>query len=279
LEVTRLRTEDIADIAAELDDYDAELLAKTGYTLRGIACHAVGIDEEKIQDLIDSFRVVVVPITSGEGVIDGFAATVKEIVAHIGFRAFVTHQTDVAGLAEALEKKSDVIMLADDYHFVALNLKSHRVVDNAKATGKGYVWGLNLMTGGLKGRRVLVIGCGPVGRSAVETLVRLEAKVSVYDVNPHRCHDLAGKIRRSLSTEIKVEKEFGQALIGHQILVDATPAPNLIDNQHITPETYISAPGVPHGLSLAALKKISGRFLHDSLQIGVATMIVDAVSQ
>jgi pyrrolysine biosynthesis protein PylD len=41
-------------------------------------------------------------------------------------------------------------------------------------------------------------------------------------------------------------------------------------------DTYISAPGMPTGLGAGALKKLSGRYLHDPLQIGVATMIVEA---
>jgi len=36
--LTRLRTGDIADIAENLEEYDAELVLKTGCTLLGVAC-------------------------------------------------------------------------------------------------------------------------------------------------------------------------------------------------------------------------------------------------
>jgi pyrrolysine biosynthesis protein PylD len=277
--VTRLKTLDIAKISAELDQYDKELLVKTGCNLRGIACRSTGVEEKTAQDLIASVKVGVIPMTCGQGVIRGFADTVQQITAHIGFNAFVTRHTDVAGLAEAFEKKSDLIMLSDDDCFVAINVKSRRVVDNADATGKGYVTGLNLMTGGLKGKNVLVIGCGPVGRSAAIGLIRLGVAVSVYDTHRARCDQLAREIRDLMGAEIRIEIELNSALIRYRFVIDASPAADIIDERHITRDTYISAPGMPSGLSMNALATISDRFLHDPLQIGVATMIVEAVKE
>ena len=106
--MTRLKTLDIAKISAELKQYDKELLVKTGCNLRGIACRSAGVEEKTAQDLIASAKVGVIPMTCGQGVIGDFADTVQQITAHIGFNAFVTRNTDVAGLAEALEKKSDL---------------------------------------------------------------------------------------------------------------------------------------------------------------------------
>ena len=277
--MTRLRSIDIIDIAANLPEYDEELIVKTGCNLKDIACHAVDFGNEKIEELFDSVMVGIVPITAGKGLIDGFSETVKQIVTHLGFRAFVTQAKDAAGMAEAFEKKSDIIMLADDNRFVALNAKGRGVIDNAEATGRGYVAGLNLMTGGLQGKSVLVIGCGRVGRSAVSSLVTIGATVTIYDINHQSCHDLADDVKDSMSTEIRVEKELNNALISHRILIDASPGVNIIDEEHIISETYICAPGIPLGLRGAALKKVSGRLLHDPLQIGVATMVVDAASK
>jgi len=133
--VTRFKTLDIAGISAELDRYDTELLNKTGCTLRGIACHASGVEEKTILDIIASAKVSVIPMTFGQGVIEGFAETVQRITSHIGFNVFVTRHTDVAGLAEAFEKKADLIMLSDDDLFAAINIKSRCVVNNTHATG------------------------------------------------------------------------------------------------------------------------------------------------
>jgi len=267
------------DIADNLARYDKELFVKTGCDLRGIACHAVDCDNEKISTLFGSVMVGIVPITAGKGLIGGFSEAVKQIVTHIGFRAFVTQSTDAAGMAEAFNKKSDIIMMADDNQFVAINVKQCRVIDNADSTGRGYVAGLNLMTGGLQGKNVLVIGCGRVGRSAVSSLVTLGAVVTVYDTDSQCCNNLITDFKGSMGAEIKVEKELSDALIDHKILVDASPGNNIIDEKHITPETYICAPGMPNGLTDDALKNISGRLLHDPLEIGVATMIVRTVNK
>ncbi len=50
--MTRLKTLDIAKISAELDQYDKELLVKTGCNLRGIAFRSAGVEEKTAQDLI-----------------------------------------------------------------------------------------------------------------------------------------------------------------------------------------------------------------------------------
>jgi len=276
--MTRLRTDDIADIATNLTEYDSKLLWKTGCNLKGIACRAVGIDEEIASSVIEASLVAVVPTTCGLGVIPGFANTIKEIAKHIGFKAFVTEEADVCGLAESFEKKANIIMLADDDRFVAINVKYGRVVDNTEATGRGYVAALNQMAGGLNGQSVLVIGCGKVGRATGVALLRLGAELSVYDVDKRRGNDIAVELKSSFSKEINVEEKLEEVLGKYRCLIDASPAANIIDEKHIFEDTIICAPGMPHGLSSGALKKISSRFLHDPLQIGVATMIVDVVT-
>ncbi len=276
--MTRLTTADIKIVASSLAEYDAELTSKTGCTLKGIACRAVGVGEGDFAEKAASHIVAVVPMTCGLGIIDGFAEAVRLIATHIGVKAFSTRGADVAGLVEAFERKAHIIMLADDNRFVAINVKSGRVVDNAQATGKGYVSALSQMVGGIRGQRVLVIGCGQVGKAAAIALVRLEANVSVYDVEPHRCQDIAREIRRSFDVHISLEKELNEALMRHRRLIDASPAKNIIGEGHIFHDSIVCAPGLPHGLSPGALENISDRFIHDPLQIGVATMIVDAVS-
>ena len=95
----------------------------------------------------------------------------EDILTHIGFNAFLTQNTDASGVAEAFENSADILMMADDRRFVALAPKSCHVIDNAVATGKGFAAELDLMAGGLRGNKVLIIGCGPVGQSAAEALI------------------------------------------------------------------------------------------------------------
>jgi pyrrolysine biosynthesis protein PylD len=116
-----------------------------------------------------------------------------------------------------------------------------------------------------------------VGRSATAELVAMKARVSVYDINPTRSIDLAEAIKQSSNVTIQIIKDFDQALKSHKFIIDASPAIDIIQARHITADTYISAPGVPIGLDQEARLKIGNRWLHDPLQLGVATMTMLAL--
>ena len=270
--MTRLRTDDIKHIPGRLNEYDTELELKTGCSLRGLACRAAGIEENDIDNKLKNVMVAVVPITSGKGIIKGFCEAVKSIVAHIGCNAFIAKSSDVAGLAEAFERKADIILFSDDERFVAIHTQSNQIIDNAVATAKGYVAGLNLMADGLNEKKVLVIGGGPVGCFAAKVLGMSGTHVSVYDLNSSLCYELRESIKQSSKREIEIVKELDAALSSTHLIIDATPAVDIINEHHIGSRTYISAPGVPLGLDFGAQLKISNRLLHDPLQIGVATM-------
>lgn len=270
--MTRLATDDVKSISSELSGYDTELTAKTGYALRGLACLAAGVQEDEIISRLKNACIAVIPITVGEGVIAGFCDAVSGIVSHLGFKSLITQATDVAGLAEAIERKADIIMLADDHQFIALNAATRQLIENAAATGKGYVTAMHLMAGDLNKKNVLVIGCGPVGRSATEELAAMQANVSIYDINSARSIDLSEALKNAPNANVQIIKDLDRALQNHKFIIDASPATDIIQARHITPDTYISAPGVPIGLDQDALLKIGSRLLHDPLQIGVATM-------
>lgn len=275
--MTRLKVADIKDIEKQLPQYDDELVRKTGTNLRGIACFAVGVGEEEIFHNIAAVPAAVVPITAGQGIITGFSTAVKAILEFIGFKVFVTKLADAAGTAEAFERGSRLIFMADDNRFVALNIKRCLVVDNAAATGKGFAAALELMSGGVAGERVLVLGCGPVGFSVVESIIRFGARVSVYDIVPGYSLALREKIEAQLKTRIKIEKDLKRVLSEVRLIVDATNAAGIIPEEVISPRTYIAAPGMPLGLTPAAVEKIAGRLLHDPLQLGVAAMAIEAI--
>lgn len=274
--MTRLQSADVVSIAANLENYDRELIASTGYSLSGIACRAAGIDEGRIKNILPDLRVAVVPISSGQGIIGGFCDAVLSILAHMGANAFVTQTPDVSGINEAFEKKADVMMLADDERFVALHIQSRQIADNSVCTGQAYATGLHQMTGSLKGKSVLVIGCGPVGGSAIESLIGVGANVSIYDIDIDSANALATAIGQAFDTKIEIVKTLHSALLRHTYILDASPARDIIQAQHIGPDTYVSAPGIPCGLDDEAKTAISNRMLHDPLQLGVATMLISA---
>ena len=267
--MTRLQSEDIAATAIDLQAYDTELREKTGTNLRGLACGAAGMDEETFKRRAIAATVAVVPITAGGGIIPGFSEAVQRILTHIGLAAFTSARPDVAGLTEAYQRRCDLIFLADDNSFVAIHTRSHTVVDNTVATGAGYAWGLKEMAGGVSGKKALVIGCGPVGRSAALKLHSLGAIVGIQDIDRTKARQLE---IQCCSQSIRAEEDLLTALTHHTLIVDASPAAGIIDADAVGPTTIFSAPGVPIGLTAEALRKASGRVLHDFLEIGVATM-------
>lgn len=275
--MTRLKTEDLIPIKNHLKNYSHELTEKTGHSLRGIACHALGIDPKEISIFEDSVKVGIVPIMSGQGIIPGFSDAIMYIVQEIGFDAFVTQGFDVSGIGEAVVRKSDIIFMGDDHRFIALNIKTGTIVDNSEATAKGYVAGLDLMCGGLNGQKVLIIGCGPVGCNAAVAVIKRGGNVGIIDKYPQYSLFLADHIERLIGRKITIEKNLKQALRNYHCIIDATNAGNIIDADIITKETYIAAPGIPLGLTPTAVEKISDRLLHDPLELGVTVMMIGAL--
>lgn len=271
--MTRLHSQDIYYIGSSLKEYNKSLADRTGCSLGQIAAYAAGAREEDI--CARAARIAVIPFTCGQGVIEGFAHTVRDIACFLGFDAFVTESSDAAGLAEALEKGAGVLMMADDQRFIAYNTATGKVSDNAVATGKGYVAALDLMTGGIKSKKILLVGAGPVGMSAAFEMAGHQARIYVYDINPAAGYELASEVFLKYGCHVRVEAELEPALLEHEIIFDACPARAYIEKRHITDDTFIAAPGVPLGVSEDCLPQVYLRMLHDPLQIGVATMIFD----
>lgn len=269
--MTRLKPSDLAGLGQGLDLYERELQAKTGRTLRQIACRAAGIGEERVLEGIRNTKVGVVSMTVGEGIIHGFTEAVRDIIKYLGYEAFLPQFVDVAGLAAAIDEGADVIFMADDERFIAINLSTRRTVDNAEATGRGYGAALEGLAGGTPDRPVLVIGAGQVGTSAAKILREMSAQVAVFDLKLPRAERLAREV------EGCVEENLELALDTHTILVDASPASGIIEARHVKPATIVAAPGIPLGLTPEAQSRIGGRLIHDPLQIGVATMMISAV--
>ena len=277
--MTRLTSDDIEPIRFDLDRYDRYLESATGRTLLGIGAWSSGIDDAGwLQELAPTIKMAVVPIRSGLGVISGFSETVCGILVHLGFAASVTGHSDVAGFADAVDRGAQVIMAADDDRFVAFCPRQGETVDNSRATARGYVAGLDLMVGGLAGRAVLVLGCGPVGRWSVEALLARRARVCVVDRVPEKARNLARWAQAAFQTTITVFPDAEQALSARSLVVDATNAADVIGARHVTADTRVAAPGMPCGIGRHAREILAGRVLHDPLQIGVAAMACEAVA-
>ena len=272
--MTRLKTNDISNISSRLEEYNQQLLAGTGRSLLGIACHAYGKDEVQIRHRIESFSIVAVPVTAGQGIITQFSETVTAILQFLGFNAMVSDKTDTSGVALAFDNKADAIMLADDHRFVGLNLKTRAVADNSEATGRVFASVLDLMAKGIKGCEVLVLGCGAVGEAAAGTLLSLGARVALYDIDL----SAARLVKERLSvTNIVIETNMHTALLNHKYVLEATPGADIIPDRLIRDHMVIAAPGVPLGISKKGCQILKGRLIHDKLELGVAGMAISLV--
>lgn len=277
--MTRLQTNDIHDISSHLTDHDKTLRALTGRSLQGIACHTWNTDEQEcIRHQQKGFSIYVVPVTAGLGVITSFSETVCAILNFMGFTARVTDRSDTSGIAEAYESKADAVMMSDDDRFVGINLHTHRVVDNSVATGRVFAAALDLMAGGLQDQKVLVMGCGPVGRAAVAKLSALKARVGLYDCRVAH----AVRLQESFCANnghpapvLQVETSLESCLAKYRYILEATPSPDTIPENLILEKTMVAAPGVPLGISKQGCKRLQNRLIHDRLELGVAAMAVD----
>lgn len=276
--MTRLKEGDIEAIAGDLGKYDARLKAMTGSSLRQIACNAAGVDEAQMVDVMNQVRIAAVPVTTGLGVIGGFSSTVAAITAHLGFGTFVTRNSDVAGIEEGLERGADVLMHADDHSFVAITPGQRQPVDNSRATAQGFVAALELMNGAFTHDEVLVLGCGPVGVAAAEALLDRGASVALCDKDRERAVAALEKLGSEASHKIRTEDALHPAVHRFDLIFDATNEGSFIEASHLTLRSLVAAPGMPCAPTPEAMEVHRDRILHDALEIGTATMAVQAAA-
>ena len=65
----------------------------------------------------------------------------------------------------------------------------------------------------------------------------------------------------------------------YELIFDATNAGGFIEPAHLTPDTMLAAPGMPCALTPEAMAEYRDRVLHDALEIGTATMAVQAAAK
>lgn len=268
--MTRLTEKDLVNLDQLVENLDYKLKNSIDASLVDVASFVAGIPIKTFNEASTKYKIAVIPITSGGGVIGNFSQTVASVPLYLGYDTFITSKTDVSGIAEAIQKKADILFMADDNQFIALNLKTNKIADNGEATAKAYVASLHFHGKGLVNREVLVIGAGIVGGHCVQYLLELGAKVAVYDTDNDKLVNLP--------SSVTIEKYLSRALPNYQYIIDASPEGSFMDLENLHPDVVISAPGMPLGLTTNTYAALEKRVIHDPLQIGVATMLAIAVS-
>jgi 3-methylornithyl-N6-L-lysine dehydrogenase len=266
--VTRLSEDDVNTLVERLKVFETDLRVVCDLGLTELAVRTVSQSATRIS--FKGARAAAVPITTGEGVISGFSECVATILRHLGCEAWVTEQTDVRGIQEAIDGAAEAVFVADDYRFVALNVAKDRCVDDDPATADGYVTALEAAAGSLVDRKVLLLGLGPVGRAAARRLVSRGAVVLV--VEPHLARMQAAlDLGLALSPVVLAE-----GLARCDLVFDASPAAGLIDTVDLRPEAIAAVPGMPSAFTAAAQVELGPRHIHEPLAIGVAVMAARA---
>ena len=254
--MTRLITEWLTPIENGMNEWDEKLLRLTGYGLGGLAARAAGAEE----NIAAGKRAAVVSITSGEGVIGSFAESIAAILQTIGMEVLVTEQTDVSGIYEAVCEDADVVFMADDDRYIALNLRNGRVGENDFCTAMGYLqlledYNLKETGGALKGMLLMEKG----------------ALVTVYDKDPAKQEEL-----ESLGIpQIKSPEEIS----AYRLIVDLTNEGDWLEPEWLQEDLIMAAPGVPLSLKAEVAPAFADRVVHDDLEIGTAVMAMEALME
>lgn len=247
---------------------DRALISSIGTDMRGLAYEAVGVIPDSMP--LEDYSTAVVPVTSGQGVTQGFTESVCSILQHLGMKSFITQRTDIAGLSDALAAKVDLVFMADDAEFIALNTRTGTFSDNIRSTALGYVTALKIAAKGLQGKEVLLIGAGRVGDKMADMLEAEEAKVTITDIDVSKSRALQKK-----HVDFKVCEDIETAVRNSTLILNASPGK--IPGEWINEGTIVSSPGMPYSFDEEGVKKMK-ILIHDPLQIGVSVMAVWSAS-
>lgn len=268
--MTRLREADLAGQAGDWAAYARRMRENLAVELPELCARALDLPGDMVRRQLAAARVGIVPVSSGEGRIGGFAELLAATAAFLGCPAHIL-PPDAAGFAQARAGACDILLWADDETYLAENLRDGGRAENGWATGRGFAAALDSMAcrHALE-RRALVLGAGPVGCSAAAWLGGHGYAVFLCDTVPGRAQARAA----GLPTCTGLEPAALAALPPFACLLDATPTGACFPRERLTHGACVSAPGVP--CRWPGRLPDARRFWHDPLQLGTAVMLAAA---
>ena len=267
--MTRLKSEWIKDLDKTASEWNLSLKEIAGVGYIELAAYISGNSVEKILQAAEEYKVAVIPITSGDGIINTFSESVAAIVSSMGFDAFVTEKTDVDGIHEAYMNDADIMFMADDTRYIAISARNGMACDNNIATAYGFSEILCRMAGEIKNKNVAVLGYGIIGELMAEYLADKGATIYIYE----KKHELRQKAENSGYFWI----EDAEKLKSCDYIADATCTGNWLSKNMLSENAVIAAPGIPFSLDSESADEMKGRYVHDLLEIGTAVMVGMAV--
>lgn len=261
--MTRLAPQDIASIPEFWPEYARRLHKVTGSTLIEICAAALGKSIKDVKFALYEKIVRVVPISTGQGLIEGFDKALMSVASYLGCKP-VLMPADSLDLSR---KHADSLLIwADDNDFYSENMLNGSSCENGWATGAGFAAVLEMMAKkNGTGKKTLVLGTGPVGKSAASFLVKRGFNVFICDIRKDIAVDAARKITGCSSLtpeEVNTSCKF-------DCLLDASPTNTFFPVSALSGNACVSAPCVPCGW----LSRPELNVWHDPLQLGTAVML------
>ncbi len=252
-----LTPDDLANINKQLQKADSAVKKATGSDIKQIC--------ENLYGTLSCFeKVGIVPITSGNGIIGNFSASLNAITQYFGFDSFITDTPDVSGYYEAVQNEAEIILMADDHTFLAHNIKNGKIANNQPCTGIIYaeIASRNLIA---ESKDVLVIGLGKVGFPGAAHLVNKSFKVYGYDADEKLLKKTTSKLEM-IPFDPAIPKKFST-------IFEATPCANTIPEAVLSENCVLSTPGIPYAISEDLRKKYDVQLIAEPLGIGTASML------
>ncbi|UQZ87691.1 3-methylornithyl-N6-L-lysine dehydrogenase PylD [Deltaproteobacteria bacterium Smac51] len=239
--MTRLTSLDVENIESGWAEYDKRILRILGTDLTGLAAAAAGCETDVVRIGLKGRKLAAVSISSGDGIVGGFAESLAAIGRHMGLTALAMKSPDAEGFQEAADWGADYLIYADDDSFIVRDQEGRKMADNNPATSRVFTAALEMMCGGLRGREVIVLGLGIIGCGASARLKELGAIPLMYDIDDKRREAAA---KTGDGEMISGQAELQRALERTGLIFDATPVKMALEEpwpEHL----IVAAPGVP----------------------------------
>lgn len=252
-----LTPEDLKNINRQLQEADSAVLRVTGLDIKGVCKVLYGTSP-------CSEKIGIVPVTSGNGIIGNFSASLHAITQYFGFDSFVADMPDVSGYYEAVRNGAEIILMADDNTFLAHNLKNGKIANNQPCTGRIYA---EIASRHLKAdsKEVLVVGLGKVGFPGAAHFVHKGFRVYGYDPDRKLLEKTVSNLGIIPFDPLNPKK--------FSIIFEATPCANTIPEAVLSEHCVISTPGIPCAISEELQKKYDAEVVMEPLGIGTASML------
>ena len=275
--MTRLKAEWIKHMPSGMDEYNLWLKRRAGIDLSGLIMKAYGINEAELEAARRTYKVGVVPITQGEGIIGSFSDAVCAIVKSVGFEAAVSPGTDVDGIYRSMEAGAGILFMADDMRYLALNTLSGRTGENDCSTALGFIHILRSMAEmrgvDIERGKILVIGYGRVGRCAASILKESKLKFDFYDKDSCRRSEIREDFKGENVGIIESEADIKK----YRLILDFTNEGGWLKREYLRNDAIYSSPGVPVSPDEDALLALQNNAVYDNLEIGTAMMLAEAI--